>query len=182
MLSSKATTSVVHDEQRVDRQQQLVGAARHDHGCAAACSAGRRPRRRLHRSCAGATARWRRLGPAAAASARRSARAPARGARRRASARGLAGRCGRSPSRPCGRPSGTVATAQAGRIDAVDAAGGQHVADLHVGVAGHEAHLQQAAVAAARRRTRRCARRVRVLSTGIAASRSVSSVTSDDSR
>ena len=96
--------------------------------------------------------------PAAAASARRAARAPARGARRRPRPPAPA-RCGRSRSRPCGRRR-DLGDRQARRVDAVDARGREQVADLHVGVAGHEAQLQRRRRRPRRRRPR-CARWVR---------------------
>ena len=78
-------------------------------------------------------------------------------------------RCARSRSRRCGRRVATLRDRQARRVDAVDAGGGEHVADLHVGVAGHEAQFEQPPSAGGRR-TPRCARRCALFSTGIAAS------------
>ena len=77
---------------------------------------------------------------------------------------------------------GDLRDLQPRRIDAVDARGRQHVADLDVGVAGHEAHLEQADAAACAPPNAALRAWVRLFSTGIAASRSVSSVTSDDCR
>jgi hypothetical protein len=67
----------------------------------------------------------------------------------------------------------------AGRVDAVHAAGQQGVAHLHVGVGGHEAQLHLPLVTGAEGGA---AVLGAALSTGMVASRSASSVTSDDSR
>ena len=158
-LKPRASSSVKRDEEGVDRQQQLVGAARHDHGAASSARAAhgagsaRRSCRRRELALGALRGRRRRRLRAAAASAAPAARAPARGARRRAAPSGASVMRAKPASARRSTPRHR-GHRQARRVDAVDAAGVQQVAHLHVGVAGDEAQLHRAARARRRRRPR----------------------------
>ena len=148
MLNASASSSAEPDEQRVRRQQQRLPAA-HDHGAPA-----------LALACLGAGAAWRGARPLGAGRGRRLGTAAQRLEHHHVA--GAVDQRGRGPgmrAKPesAGAPPSPPSPPGAGRIDAVDAAGGEQVAGLHVGVGGHEAQLQRRCRGAGVAEAPRCA-------------------------